>query len=299
MKRVRMIQIGVSILGIVLSAIGMIGGCVVLFQSKTEEEVVVQEDEPEANVEEESWIDKINGEQIEEKAWAALASSYKASARYASLQEAVNMWLKAYRHGAVGLEIYDVNAQEVVASYDANRRMGPRSIYKLFYLYDAYAQIDAGKDDPNQYWADGKTLEVCLDNMVRYSNNPCAEAMIDDPGRSARVAQLIAQLGLANTQSDGLNTSAHDVSKLLQYYYAHPEWSESSWQKFRETALNQPYTYRKGLPSGFATATVYSKAGWGGTAYNDAAMVELPSGQRYIVVVLTEDTGYEALRGGR
>lgn len=145
------------------------------------------------------------------------------------------------------------------------------------------------------------SLGTCLDVMIRYSNNPCAEKMYNELERRARVGQLVQRLGLTGTAGDGLLTTAHDVSRLLQYFYAHPEWSEVTWQKFRESALNQPYMYRKGLPSGFSVASVYDKAGWGNGdggpyVYNDAAMVEFANGRRYIVVVMTTQTNYMVIR---
>lgn len=214
-----------------------------------------------------------------------------------NLQPVVEQWARSYFYGQAAVEVFDVDYGTVVASYNSNVSMYPRSLYKLFYVYDAYAQIDAGQDDPNQIYMNGQTLDHCLDIIIRQSDNPCAEKMIDnDPPRLARVGQLISRLGLANTQADGLKTSAHDISLLLQHYYRHPEWSVNSWQKFRSSALGQSWTYRKGLPSGFTRATVYDKTGFGYgsggvNVYNDAAMVEFPNGaggvRRYIVVAMT------------
>lgn len=239
-------------------------------------------------------LTKINQVAIPEEQ-KSLAETFAKPQTFSTLQEVVDNWLANYAHGEVGIEVFNVNAGSVVASYRSTAQMRPKSIYKLFYLYDAYAQIDAGLDDPNQPYTDGYTLGQCLDVTVRYSNNPCPEKMYDDPARSARVAQLIRRVGLANTWPDGLMTSAHDVSLFLQFLYWHPDWSASSWAKVRETMLNQPYLYRKGLPSGFTTAAVYDKAGWGDGRYNDAAMVEFPNGARYIVVVMTTNTSYTAL----
>lgn len=211
------------------------------------------------------------------------------------LQATVEAW--ASRYGNVGVEIYDVDYQAVVASYQANKVMYPRSIYKLFYVYDAYAQIDAG-EDVNLYYANNMSVGGCLNAIMRWSDNVCAETMLGDEARASRVAELIVRLGLSSTQPDGLRTSAHDVSVLLQYYYRHPEWSNASWQKWRETALNQSAVVRRGLPSGFTEAWVYDKAGYGGSVYNDAAMVEFsaPGGvRRYIVVALTEGAGAQGL----
>lgn len=184
----------------------------------------------------------------------------------------------------------------IAASSNANASMYPRSLYKLFYVYDAYAQIDAGREDASQVHHNGQSLGRCLDIIVRQSDNACAEAMLNDEARLERVGKLIAELGLANTIPTGLKTSAHDISLLLQHYYTHPELSSSSWQSFRNSALYQGWTYRKGLPSGFSEAVVYDKAGWsfgggGYDVYNDAALVEFPTGtgrvRRYVMVVMT------------
>ena len=238
---------------------------------------------------------------VSETAKDVTVASKRNIADYINLQSVVDRWTQSYSYSEAAVEIYDLDHGQIVASYRANASMYPRSIYKLFYTYDAYAQIDAGKDDPNQDFLNGQTLSYCLDIMIRQSDNACAEKMLDDPERAGRVGALVQRLGLATTQSDGLKSSAHDISLLLQHYYNHPDWSAGSWQKFRDTALNQAYTYRKGLPSGFSVATVYDKAGWGnGTGghyvYNDAAMVEFAPGtsgntgwRRYIVVAMTSE----------
>lgn len=243
------------------------------------------------------------GLEDEELTIETIAETFKAPIKrdlgsFINLQPVIDQWVQAYSFGEAGIEIYDMDYHQVAASYHANVQMAPRSLYKLFYAYDGYAQIDTGRDDPNQIYLNDMTLEYCLNIMISQSNNPCAEKMLEgDPPRLERVGQLIQRLGLTSTQSDGLLTSAHDISTLLQYYYVHPEWSASSWQKFRRSALQQGFTFRKGLPAGFATATVYNKTGYGygatGNVYNDAAMVEFPMGngrvRRYVVVVMTRN----------
>lgn len=298
----QIMQISFSVVGIILCLMGMGSFGRMMLEGQ---EVVVEENDPGTTENGSEAVDEsdavnedgvaVPSELLDALQTVELASTFKVSVTYDTLQEVVDAWAASYGAGAVAVEIYNVNAQKVVASHRANVQMRPRSLYKLFYLYDAYAQIDAGIDDPNQEYVGGYSLGTCLDVMVRYSNNPCAEAMLGDATRLARVGQLIRRLGLSSTGADGLITSAHDIVVLLQYYYAHPEWSEGSWQKFRDAALNQPYTYRKGLPSGFTMARVYDKAGWGGTTYNDAAMVEFGNGSKYIVAVMTDGVGYAAL----
>lgn len=238
-----------------------------------------------------------------------LAESYKAPVRrnvseFIDLQSVVDRWAKTQRFSEAGIEIYDLDYHRTAASYRAAAPMSPRSLYKLFYVYDGYAEIDAGRDDPNRIYLNNWTLEYCLNIMISQSNNPCAEKMLEgDPPRLARVGQLIQRLGLSSTQPDGLMTSAHDISTLLQYYYAHPEWSAGSWQKFRRSALQQGATFRKGLPRGFTAAAVYNKTGYGygvtGNVYNDAALVEFPLGdgrvRHYVMVAMTRNPASYAI----
>lgn len=304
----RAVQMMISMVGMALSVVGLVFGCqtiennpwtseTVVAQAPEEGGEKVEEDEPETG--KSDLADYEQGTLDDEKLPAIAEAAVLIGPETA--QEAVDIWLSSYRHGNVGVEVFDVNSGMVIASYQANVQMRPRSLYKLFYYYDAYAEVTAGHDDLSQEYEDGKTLGGCLDAIIRSSNNPCAEKMYNDSVRAARVAQLIQRLGLAGTRADGLMTTAHDVSTLLQYYYAHPEWSEEVWARFRESALNQPYAYRKGLPSGFTMAAVYNKVGFGTdeagvSVYNDAAMVETAGGGRYIVVVMTTQTDYMTIR---
>lgn len=233
---------------------------------------------------------------------------------FINLQPTVDQWLTNYQHGKVAIMVYDFDHEQVAASYNIDAQMLPASVYKLFYTYDAYQQIDAGNDDPDEaYWGE-YTLGECLDLMIRESHNPCAETMLDDPPRAQRVAKLIKDQGMTHTIPTALYTSASDVMKLLQMYYTHEGWSNESWEKFRDSALNQPPTaagdFRQGLPSGFTTADVYNKVGWSATGngwdiYNDVALVEFPKSiningdavdtRHYGVVVLTNSTSNFAI----
>ncbi len=144
------------------------------------------ENEPELSIDEgiSGWEDSLLPLQLPE-----LKESFESlvSLTFNSLQEVVDVWAATYGSNLVAVETYDVTAGMVVAGHRANAQMRPRSIYKLFYLYDAYAQVDAGQDSLEQELIPGYSLGTCLDLMIRYSNNSCAEVMLDDPARSARV----------------------------------------------------------------------------------------------------------------
>ena len=84
----------------------------------------------------------------------------------------------------------------------------------------------------------------------------------------------------------------------MKLYYEHPDFSEETVEKIKDSMLNQPittYNWRQGLPSGFSNRTkVYDKVGWdwGGKTWNlyhDTAIVVFPEINRhFIVTVLTK-----------
>ncbi len=233
---------------------------------------------------------------------------------FIDLTPIINDWLESYSHGQVSIAIYDFDHDRLAGTYNADRKMLPASLYKLFYVYDGYTEISAGRDDPNQPYLGSLTLGQCLDKMIRESHNPCAEAMLEDSPRAKRVANLIKTENMTNTIPTALQTSAQDVLKLLQMYYVHTNWSAESWQTFRDSAINQPPTsagdFRSGLPSGFKVATVLNKVGWSSAGgawdiYNDATLLEFPestdtdgniiSSQHYASVIMTRSTSNFAI----
>lgn len=225
---------------------------------------------------------------------------------FINLQPTVDQWLSSLPQNAeVGLMIYDLDHNQTAAAYHPDEVFNAASIYKLFFVYDGYRQIENGLEDPDTYFVTANdefhsgslTFDDCLDLMIRESYNTCADPMRSDSSRYARAEALAAELGLKNTSSAGLYSSAADLTEILKLYYQHPDLSAASWAKIQDSMLNQPpttYNWRQGLPSGFSErALVYDKVGWNWTGsywdpYNDAAILEIPELNRhYIVVVMT------------
>lgn len=221
---------------------------------------------------------------------------------FIDLQPVVDEWL-ATAPGNVGLMIYDLDNNQVAAASNANRVFNTASVYKLFFAYDGYREIDAGRDvgtavlittpDKGQL-----TVSACLDLIIRESYNGCADPLRADPERFARAEALAAELQLGHTSSAGLYSSAADLTELMKLYWRHPDLSAESWAAIQDSMLNQPkttYNWRQGLPSGFSVAEVYDKVGWNYTGsywsiYNDVAFLVFPEQNRhYIMVVLTEN----------
>lgn len=230
---------------------------------------------------------------------------------FIDLQPTINAWLKT-TSANVGLMVYDLDNERIAASFQPNRVFNVASIYKLFFVYDGYRQIESGAISANSryattsdYRADTYTYSECLDLMIRESYNGCADKMRSDRAAYTRVVNLIDELNLENTTGAGLSSTAADLTELLKLYYEHSDLSDANWQKLSDSMLNQPvtkidatttYNWRQGLPSGFSEhAKVYDKVGWEWNetdkvwnTYADAAIVEFPEQNRhYIIVVLT------------
>lgn len=232
---------------------------------------------------------------------------------FINLQPTVDAWLKN-TSAKVGLMIYDLDNNRVAASYQPNKIFNIASIYKLFFVYDGYRQIESGAVKANSHYTTTSdyrtgnyTYEKCLDLMIRESYNGCADKMRSDKHAFARVEALIDELNLKNTSNGGLSSTAADITELLKLYYKHPDLSDENWQKITDSMLNQPatkidadttYDWRQGLPAGFSNqAQVYDKVGWAWNeankiwdTYADAAIVEFPNQTRhYTIVVLTSN----------
>lgn len=215
------------------------------------------------------------------------------------LQGTVNQWISSVGNNNAGVYIFDLDNNAEVGSHNGNRKFFTGSIYKLFFVYEAYLRISQGIVDGDEYFADGKTRLECLDLMIRESYNPCADQLRKE--MADEIDDIISdKFKISDTESGGLYASAKAIGDMLKIYYNHTELSEDLWIKIADSMLNQPtttYNWRQGLPSGFTVARVYNKVGWNSedgikwTNYNDAAMVEFPEQKRhYIVVVLTTNT---------
>lgn len=223
---------------------------------------------------------------------------------FINLQPTVDAWVATLPSATnIGLTIFDLDHDQIAGEYNPDEPFNTASVYKLFYVYDGYRQLESGAEDGETIFVTTPdkgplSISACLDLMIRESYNGCADPMRADNSRTARVQAMRSELGLTNTSNAGLYSSTNDLTKLMQLYWDHPDLSAASWEAIKDSMLNQPattYNWRQGLPSGFSTALVYDKVGWNWngsrwTTYNDVAFVEFPEQNRhYIVAVITEN----------
>ncbi len=216
--------------------------------------------------------------------------------KFIDLQAVVDEWADSVG-GNVGIYVYDLDNEKEAGSHNSEDIFYTASVYKLFFVYEAYLRIANGTDDPNAYFADGKTRIECLDLIIRESYNPCADPLRNEMRNE--IEEIISdKYKIENISGGAIYASPEAIAEMLKIYYKHEDLPEDLWNKIADSMLNQPtttYNWRQGLPTGFSTANVYDKVGWyseDGTSwsnYNDAAIVEFSDLKRhYIVVVLTE-----------
>lgn len=244
------------------------------------------------------------------------------------LQLTLNQWVTTQTAANSGVVIYDLDNNDVVARHNEDKKFRIESIYKMFVAYEGYYRIDhdiwKGTDKAlnwNSYDGSPYTISLCLDHMIRYSFSSCAENIWQRIGQK-KLQEIYDEKGYKNTSITGITSTASDLTKLYQQYWAHTDLSEKSWSSIKDSMLNQVapktagavYTsnWRQGLPSGFATAKVYDKVGWLGDGnghwiyYADAAFLEFPEvaknrdgekklARHYIMIVLTQNTSNKEL----
>lgn len=223
---------------------------------------------------------------------------------FINLQETVDNWYQSLsRNVNVGIMIYDLDNQEIAAAINPDQVFNLASIYKLFFAYAGYYEIDRGNVEGDEHLVTTEekgplNIYQCLDLIVRESYNGCAEPLRNSSEWDTYYENFVEALGLENTYNLGLTSTPRDLIELLKVIYVHENLSDDSWSKLSDSMLNQPATtdnWRQGLPSGFQTPLVYNKVGWNydlnkWTIFNDAALLDFVELNRhYAIVVLTEN----------
>lgn len=232
------------------------------------------------------------------------------SSKLIDFQSVIDDWKKSLKPSSaeVGVEIFDLDNNQIVANLDKDDSFSTESLYKLFVVYEGYRRLEQGTEK-----ADTKigkyTFEKCLDLAIRESNSDCAEAIVSRIGAKTMENIISTDFGLKNSSVIDLISTPSDITDMMKIYYEHKDLSEESWRKIQDSMLNQPPVdnglcyglcdWRQGLPSGFKTAKVYNKVGWlyngsNWTSYHDAAIIEL-NGHHYIITIMTKNSNPESL----
>lgn len=211
------------------------------------------------------------------------------------LQPTVDDWVKNHS-GTYSIAIMDTDGK-LIASNNPKQSMFTASIYKLFVAYVGYQKIADGTYKANEPYLPGYTRIQCLDAMIRSSYSPCAEKMWAELGKEA-ITQKMKEYGITNTSLVGLSSTAEDSAKILQMLQQGKDLIKEHRAAYLDSMKTQEAKYRRGLPAGFTSATVYNKVGWlENTIWHDAAIVQTKDGKTVIVAVFTQNAGYKNIAG--
>ena len=208
-----------------------------------------------------------------------------------NLQPVVDEFI-ANHPGDYAIKITDLSGTSL-AEVNSDKSDDMASLYKLLVAYIGYQQIDDGTYNLSDPYLNGYTRGECLDAMIRDSNSPCGEKMMAEIGGST-LNQKAKQYGLTNTNYGGLTTTPNDMAILIAHIENGKDLSAESRKSYLDSMKTQDALYRRGLPSGFTSSTVYNKVGWRGVSeWHDVAIVELKNGQKVVVVAMTQNAGYK------
>lgn len=223
---------------------------------------------------------------------------------FINLQETVDNWYQSLSNSInVGVMIYDLDNQEVAAAINPDRVFNLASVYKLFFAYAGYYEIDHGNVKGDEFFVTTEekgplNVYQCLDLIIRESYNDCADPLRNSSEWGTYYDNFVEALGIKNTYNLGLTSTPRDLIELLKVIYVHEHLSDDSWSRLSDSMLNQPVTtdnWRQGIPAGFQTPLVYDKVGWSydgnkWAIFNDVALLDFAElGRHYAIVVLTEN----------
>lgn len=171
------------------------------------------------------------------------------------------------------------------------------STYKLFLTAYLFAQIKAG----HFAWTAG--TKAAFYEMIVNSRNNFAEDLLNQYGMTA-INAYIGQQGwyapVFNYDQPAMTTS-HSLQRLLLDLAQGRGAFAAKTTQTELLSLMSKQKYRAGIPAGTAQALrqtkVADKVGFLADACNDAAIVTLPNGQRYILVIMTHGHGQHDLTG--
>ncbi|MCI1553130.1 MAG: class A beta-lactamase-related serine hydrolase [Levilactobacillus sp.] len=171
------------------------------------------------------------------------------------------------------------------------------STYKLFiaaYLFHLTQQHAYTWTTTNQ---DG------FHRMIVNSANDFPESILDTYGLDGINAYLASEGLYSPTFVAGneATTTATSLRKILVKLARAEAPFNNAHNRTWLLSLMKQQVYRDGIPAGAAAATkgtvVADKVGWLADTNNDAGIVTLPNGQRYVLVIMTHGNGQSGFSG--
>lgn len=179
----------------------------------------------------------------------------------------------------------------LAVSFNGTQRMIAASTYKLYITAWLFHEIKVGAIT----WTDND--EDGFQRMIINSDNDYSEAILDQYGAKV-LNKYYATLGTGYVfKSSGATTTSNDLMTILKAIQKGTgPFDNASLRKKLLTAMENQ-VYRDGIPAAAeqvaSGSTVQDKVGWIGSTDNDAGIVTTPKGDRYLLVIMTDNGDYQ------
>lgn len=209
------------------------------------------------------------------------------------LQTLLQNWGSAHSGQDWSVVVKGLDSNRFEASTRANSWYVPASLYKVMMTYTLFSKVNMDSMRGVTLNVDGKqqTLDTCVDNMLRYSDNPCADAVGKYLGWW-RVEEDLHKLGLGNTfvnRKDTMFSTAEDTANYIQQLYEGKLFGERERNYVLSTLKFQKL--RSGIPKGCEGCVVANKTGDLGNVRHDVGIIE-SHGRTYLLSIFTSGAPY-------
>lgn len=194
------------------------------------------------------------------------------------------------------IAVQEFGAQERTASYAGGERRVAASTYKLAVAYAVAQQISDG----TMTWGDpvnGRTTRSCMESMIVYSTNHCAEAWRYNVFGADHLNDMAASLGLGGVCFEcGFysQSSVLDQVAFMRMFYQSEGLDPEVAAVITDMLDRQKY--RNGIPYAASGYNTYNKIGWVPGHYNDTAIIEMDAGP-VAISIYTNSGGWGQIRG--
>lgn len=217
---------------------------------------------------------------------------------YSATDSGLSALLQQYAQahsGITSVSFVELEGDKRRASFAGNSINVAGSTYKLFVAYSTLLRVEDGRWNWDDQIIDGRNLTTCFDDMITWSDNDCAEALMGKIGYSVATNEA---RGIGCTRTSFVDnsgyavTSSDDLALLLSMSQTGQILSQQSSRDILINALKRN-VYRSGIPAG-VSSEVANKVGFIDGYLNDAAIVYSPSGT-YVLSIMTNGTDWSAI----
>lgn len=207
------------------------------------------------------------------------------------LQSLLEYWTSTNR-GQYSIDLRSLNGR-IEANINPNKLFPSVGVYRLFIASMIYGKISANSLSYSTITQTGQNVEVCLDRMVRESNDGCTNALGALIGWGASDQQLLAQGFESTTLTEGAGlTTANDMSDWMTKLMMGSITSKSQADSLAKIMMRS--NARSGIPAGSVGMSVASKSGAQGRLKHDVGIIYHPSGT-YVLTILSEGSDFNLI----